>query len=51
MPRVIPMHWGTFPALTGTPAALRRELGRAALTTEVIELAPGESLAVVAAGY
>jgi L-ascorbate metabolism protein UlaG (beta-lactamase superfamily) len=42
--RVIPMHFGTFPALTGTPEALR------ALTTdiaglEVIALKPGESYA------
>jgi L-ascorbate metabolism protein UlaG (beta-lactamase superfamily) len=40
-PRVIPMHWGTFPALTGTPAALRTELGKRGLATEVIELSPG----------
>ena len=25
-PRVLPMHWGTFPVLVGTPDALRREL-------------------------
>ena len=43
VPRVIPMHWGTFPVLTGTPAALRSELSKRGLSTEVIELAPGES--------
>ena len=43
VPRVIPMHWGTFPVLTGTPAALRAELGKRGLSTEVIDLAPGES--------
>jgi len=43
VPRVIPMHWGTFPVLTGTPAALREEIARRGLDTEVIELAPGES--------
>ncbi len=42
-PRVIPMHWGTFPALTGTPAALRAEITKRGLTTEVVELAPGGS--------
>ncbi|MCA1581085.1 MAG: metal-dependent hydrolase [Acidobacteria bacterium] len=42
-PRVIPMHWGTFPALTGTPSALREELSSRGLSTEVIELAPGGS--------
>ncbi|MBL8211205.1 MAG: metal-dependent hydrolase [Bryobacterales bacterium] len=36
--RVIPMHWGTFPALTGTPAALRDLLKDA---VEVIPLEPG----------
>lgn len=39
--RVIPMHWGTFPALTGTPAALREEIGKRGAKTEVIELEPG----------
>ncbi len=41
--RVIPMHWGTFPALTGTPAALREEIGKRGAKTEVIELEPGGS--------
>lgn len=39
---VIPMHYGTFPVLTGTPlelADLTREIG-----TEVIALKPGESI-------
>ena len=43
VPRVIPMHWGTFPVLTGTPKALRDEIGKRVGKTEVIELAPGES--------
>jgi L-ascorbate metabolism protein UlaG (beta-lactamase superfamily) len=43
VPRVIPMHWGTFPVLPGTPADLRREIDRRGLATEVVELAPGES--------
>lgn len=42
-PRVIPMHWGTFPALPGTPDALRREVDRRGLGVEVVELAPGLS--------
>jgi L-ascorbate metabolism protein UlaG (beta-lactamase superfamily) len=41
-PRVIPMHWGTFPALSGNPGALRRELAARGVPTEVIELEPGE---------
>jgi len=42
VPRVIPMHWGTFPALPGNPAALREELKKRGLATEVVELAPGD---------
>ncbi len=41
--RVIPMHWGTFPALTGTPEALRDEIRKRGLSTEVIALKPGGS--------
>jgi L-ascorbate metabolism protein UlaG (beta-lactamase superfamily) len=41
--RVIPMHWGTFPALTGTPKALKEEIAKRGGKTEVIELAPGQS--------
>ena len=43
VPRVIPMHWGTFPVLTGTPEALAPELGKRGLATEVVELSPGGS--------
>jgi len=43
VPRVIPMHWGTFPALTGTPGALADEIRKRGLKTEVVELAPGDS--------
>ena len=42
--RVIPMHFGTFPALTGTPAAFR-EACRDQPGIEIIELKPGETLA------
>ena len=42
------MHWGTFPALTGTPAQLREELRKRNLATEVIALEPGGVLAAVA---
>lgn len=38
--QVVPMHYGTFPALTGTPAKLRALLGGRA---EVVELKPGET--------
>ena len=39
---VIPMHYGTFPALTGTPEALREAIG--SLPINVVELEPGGSL-------
>ncbi len=43
VPGVVPMHWGTFPILWGTPALLREELKKRGLATQVIELAPGGS--------
>lgn len=39
--QVVPMHWGTFPQLTGTPAALQALL--APLGVDVLELKPGET--------
>jgi len=42
-PRVIPMHWGTFPVLVGTPDALRKELAARKVPTEVVELSPGDT--------
>lgn len=41
---VIPMHYGTFPLLTGTPEELERELSSRGLSLEVRALSPGESL-------
>ena len=40
--RVIPKHYGTFPPLTGTPAALK-ELTRDLPEMEIITLKPGET--------
>jgi len=40
--QVVPMHWGTFPALTGTPATLRERV--APRGVEVLEMKPGETL-------
>jgi L-ascorbate metabolism protein UlaG (beta-lactamase superfamily) len=37
--QVVPMHWGTFPLLTGTPAQVRTHLQGKAI--EVLELEPG----------
>lgn len=39
--QIVPMHYGTFPALTGTPAALRELVGGRGVT--VLELKPGET--------
>ena len=39
--QVVPMHWGTFPILTGTPAMLKAELAGTGI--EVLELKPGET--------
>ena len=38
--QVVPMHWGTFPLLTGTPADLKKLVPRG---VEVLELKPGET--------
>ena len=40
---VVPMHYGTFPALTGTPERLR-ELTRDIAGLQIIDLKPGETL-------
>ncbi|MEI7768381.1 MAG: metal-dependent hydrolase [Chloroflexales bacterium] len=40
----IPGHYGTFPILTGTPAALVEACKEFGVTTEVIALKPGESV-------
>jgi L-ascorbate metabolism protein UlaG (beta-lactamase superfamily) len=39
--QVMPMHWGTFPALTGTPARLRELVGSKGV--DVLDLKPGET--------
>jgi len=39
--QVVPMHWGTFPALTGTPAELTAHLAGSGI--EVLALTPGET--------
>jgi L-ascorbate metabolism protein UlaG (beta-lactamase superfamily) len=39
--QVVPMHWGTFPLLTGTPAALKSLVEPKGV--QVLELRPGET--------
>jgi L-ascorbate metabolism protein UlaG (beta-lactamase superfamily) len=42
---VLPMHYGTFPLLAGTPETLRDELAARGLGhVEVLEVRPGESV-------
>jgi L-ascorbate metabolism protein UlaG (beta-lactamase superfamily) len=41
--RVIPIHWGTFPVLTGTPQKLVKALEDQGVNCDVITLQPGES--------
>jgi L-ascorbate metabolism protein UlaG (beta-lactamase superfamily) len=41
--KVIPIHWGTFPALTGTPPQLVKALEVLGVSCEVLGLKPGES--------
>lgn len=40
---VIPMHYGTFPALAGTPDELRAALKKEKSNAKVLELKPGET--------
>jgi len=40
--RVVPIHWGTFPILTGTPEAFARELTELGVDCELLTLKPGE---------
>jgi L-ascorbate metabolism protein UlaG (beta-lactamase superfamily) len=41
--RVVPCHWGTFPALVGTPDALQEKVG-SGVTVEKLE--PGDSVTI-----
>ncbi len=43
---VIPMHYGTFPALTGTPQAFREELKKRGVKTELRVMNVGETIQV-----
>jgi L-ascorbate metabolism protein UlaG (beta-lactamase superfamily) len=40
---VIPLHWGTFPLLTGTPEQLEAEIAERELACDVVTLQPGET--------
>ena len=40
----LPLHWGTFPPLTGTPGALKKLLALCNVSIEVLTPAPGEAI-------
>ncbi len=46
VPRVIPMHYGSFPVLTGTVEDFSHEIDEMGLKTEIRALAPGETLTI-----
>lgn len=48
-PHVIPMHYGTFPVLTGTPAELRELTSQSRIAT-IHEMKPGDTLRQAQAG-
>jgi L-ascorbate metabolism protein UlaG (beta-lactamase superfamily) len=41
--KVVPIHWGTFPALTGTPEQLITAIDDLGIKCEVLTLQPGDS--------
>src|SRR5205085_769869 len=43
---VVPMHYGTFPVLTGTPEEFDRELNKRKVKTQLRVMKPGEAIAL-----
>ncbi len=41
---VLPIHWGTFPLLAGTPADLREAVAARGLSATVYDWAPGDTI-------
>jgi len=41
---VLPIHWGTFPLLAGTPAQLADAIAARGGSAEVIDWKPGDTL-------
>ena len=41
---VVPMHYGTFPALAGTPEQLQLEMKRRGIPTAMVVMKPGQSM-------
>jgi L-ascorbate metabolism protein UlaG (beta-lactamase superfamily) len=43
---VVPIHFGTFPVLTGTPEELERELGKRKVKAQLRVMRPGETISL-----
>jgi L-ascorbate metabolism protein UlaG (beta-lactamase superfamily) len=43
---VVPIHYGTFPVLTGTPEEFERELKKREVTAELRVMKPGETISL-----
>ena len=43
--RIVPMHYGTWPVLAGTPQELRQECEKRGLDVEVLAIEPGQTIA------
>lgn len=41
---IVPVHYATFPILSGTPEALRKALQERNLTVEVVDIKPGQTI-------
>jgi L-ascorbate metabolism protein UlaG (beta-lactamase superfamily) len=45
VPAIMPIHYATFPALTGSPAALKEALDSFGLgAVEVVDIKPGQTI-------
>jgi len=41
--KVVPIHWGTYPILAGTPAQFKAALDKRGLGERLVEMKPGET--------
>ena len=48
VPHVVPIHYATFPMLTGTPEAFQSELDKLGVQTNVVVMQPGETIGAAA---
>ena len=43
---VVPIHYGTFPVLTGTPEEFERELKKREVESKLCVMKPGETISL-----